>query len=86
MNGVATLVRKPLADAAVLALLSLLLWVMPVLVSEGQVGRVTPLHVDRAVMPADVAALPEADALALALAAVPHDGAAAVPHDEGRGR
>jgi hypothetical protein len=61
--------RRTLADVAALALLTLLFWVAPAMVSQGSV--LAPLPLDPALRAADHGALAEADALALALAAAP---------------
>jgi hypothetical protein len=61
--------RRTFADVAALALLTLLLWVAPAMVSQGSV--LAPVPLDPALRAADHGALKEADALALALAAAP---------------
>jgi hypothetical protein len=64
--------RRTFADVAALALLTLVLWVVPAMVSQGSV--MAPVPLDPALRMADHGALKEADALALALAATPETG------------
>jgi len=63
--------RLPILDMALLAGLAGVLWVMPALTSEGQELVSGPVLVDRALMPADRAALARAEALALELTEAP---------------
>ncbi|WP_439534491.1 hypothetical protein [Polymorphobacter sp.] len=62
---------RPWVEAAALLALTLVLWVVPAMVSQG--NAMAPVEIDRALPAHDRVALSQADALALALAASPAD-------------